>query len=121
MSITSSTVIIVAPELSGEDPARIDYFIEQAAPYINRKFWLEKSDYAHALFTAHLMMTAGLTSGGGGGGGGGGLVTSEKVGDLQINYAAPASISTSSYSTTKYGSLFEQLLKTINVSPIVSS
>ena len=120
MSINSAYVIQVAPELSAEDPARIDFFIEQASYYINRKFWLEKSNYAHALFTAHLMLVAGVTTGSGGSSGAG-LVSSEKVGDLQINYASPNNLSANSYSTTKYGNLFEQLLRTINVSPIVSS
>lgn len=108
MAITSDTVILVAPEFSSQDTDRIDFFITQASQYINRRVWGDKADYAHALYTAHLM-TVSARSGSTG-------VTAERVGELSRNYATPTD---NALGSTSYGSLFISLRKTLLISPIV--
>lgn len=111
--ITANDVIDVAPEFATMDPARIQRFILRAQPYINSKIWGIKTDYAWALFTAHLLESSENSSSSGGG-----PVSSEKVGDLQTTYSVPAPQS-GTLSATSYGDLFIQLRKSILVSPIV--
>jgi len=110
MAITPDTVIEVAPELSSQTEARILAFINYASPYINRTIWGTKADFAHALFTAHLL-TMSLK------GGAGGEITSEKVGDLAISYGAGSS--GNDLGKTSYGSIFLSLRKTLLISPVV--
>lgn len=117
MSITSADVIRVAPEFSSEDAGTFTYFIAQAALYVNSKFWKEKTDMAHALFTAHLMKSRGTS---GGLGVPGGPIQSSKVGDLSRTYAVAVPAG-GSYSNTSYGQLFEQLRKTILTSPFIAT
>lgn len=118
MAVTPASVVETAPELASEDPARIQRFIDIAKPYVNLNTWgAAKYDYALELFTAHLLTTA-LTSTTTGGSSGGGLVTSEKVGDLSIGYAVAAA-APDTLATTKYGSLFLQLRRTLLITPIV--
>lgn len=117
MAIGVQDIIDIAPEFSAEDPARIQTFINIAKKFINFKVWGEKADVGHAYFTAHLLKSS---PGIGGGGGAQGPVTSEKVGDLQTTFAS-GGISASSYSSSSYGVIFEQLRKTLLITPIIST
>lgn len=118
--ITAADVIDVAPEFGAESVARINRFIARALPYINPRIWGIKTDYAHALFTAHLLKGSGSASGGGPVVIPAGPVTKEKMGDLEISYASATISSPSSFETTNYGQLFLQLRRTVSVSPLVA-
>lgn len=115
MSITKDDVIRIAPEFSAEDDSVFDFFIPEAANYINRTVWGVKSNYAHALFTAHLMKSRGGATGGAAPGG---PIASERVGDIATTYATTPVVG-GSLGTTSYGIQFEQLRRTIITSPIV--
>lgn len=111
MAISADTVIKVAPELSSEETSRINYFITEAGRYINSVTWGAKADFAHALYTAHLMTISGLSGSAG--------VTSERVGDLSRSYAVNAS--DDSLASTSYGKQFMSLRKSLVITPIVVS
>lgn len=116
MSISSADVVRVAPEFSTESSDTFAFFIAEAARYINRTVWGAKADYAQALLTAHFMKSRGSS---GGSGAPAGPIQSEKVGDISTTYATPV-VSGTSFSTTAYGQQFEQIKRTIVVSPFVS-
>lgn len=108
----------VAPEFASADPALINFYINEARLYINFAAWGAKADYAHALFTAHLMK---MSTPAAVANGGAGPVNSSKVGDLQRTYSAGGSSSGGGQSLekTSYGILFLQLRKTIAATPLV--
>lgn len=109
MSISASTVTNLAPELSSQSEDRINYFITEAARYVNASIWGAKADFAHALYTAHLMTLAGL--------GGSGTVSSERVGDMARTYAVDTS--QNSLMGSSYGQQFLAARKTLLISPMV--
>jgi len=109
MAIDSTDVINVAPELSSVAVSRIDDFIAFAEPYINFDLWAEKADFAHALYTAHLLTLSNK--------GGATNVTSEKVGDLSRTYADPTA--EQGLESTAYGTMFVAARRSLLISPIV--
>jgi hypothetical protein len=115
VSITVSYFKTVIPELASEADARVQIFLDLAKPYIARNVWEDKSDYAHALFAAHMMTSSGssvtLSSSSSG------TIQSEKVGDLSTSYAVAALDSPASLGNTKYGTLFLQLRATLTITP----
>jgi len=111
MAITSTDVINVAPELSSVATSRIDDFIAFAKPYINFPLWDDKADFAHSLFTAHLLTLSNNT------GSATTNVKSEKVGDLSRSFEGPKSDEL--LSSTSYGSMFLSLRRSLLISPIV--
>jgi len=120
MAINAATVIDVAPELASIATDRISRFIEYARPYINRRIWGIKSDYAHALYTAHLLRA---TANSNSALGPAGPITSESVGDLSVSYGGGGGGgSTTEFNPladTVYGRLLIQLRKTLLITPIV--
>ena len=109
MSINASTIRNLAPELTSQTDDRINYFITEAARYVNASIWGAKTDFAHALYTAHLMTMAGS--------GGAGNVSSERVGDLSRTYSVDTS--SGSMSGTSYGQQFLSARKSLLISPMV--
>lgn len=102
------------PEFVAVDPARIQTYLDDAALSVNASLWGNKADLGIAYLAAHL-----LTLDNRGGNGASGPVTSEKVGDLQRNYAAPQGSLDPVYSTTNYGIQFIRLRRSILISPLV--
>lgn len=113
MAISSSTVLNVAPELSSVSSERMSYFITEASRYINSTKWGAKSDFAHALLTAHLLTISNKN-------GISGEVIEEKVGDLSRKFSSSGS-DVSSLASTSYGKQFLQLRKSLIISPMVIS
>jgi hypothetical protein len=130
MTISVSDVVLIAPEYTAEDPARITSFIAIATKFINRKTWGDKADIATAYFTAHLLKSTPILVPGGSTGTGttgpSGPTSSEKVGDIQASYSdggggsTSTSTSTSGIGTTYYGQIFEQLKRSLLISPIIN-
>ncbi len=115
MSIGVQNIIDIGPEFANEDPARITKFIAIAKLFIDPKVWGKKTDVGHAYFTAHLLKSSPLSNGGGGAVG---PITSETVGDLSRTFAS-AQISNTDHSATAYGRIFDQLRRTLLITPIV--
>jgi len=120
VSITSTDVLNIAPEFSSENVSRINIFIANAELFINRTVWGSKADVAHAYLTAHLLKSSPSSSGAGLAAG---PVTMEKVGDLQRHYAGPNTVSSSQIdlASTPYGRVFEQMKRTLLITPIINS
>jgi ABC-type sulfate transport system substrate-binding protein len=98
-------------EFSQADDDRIQYFLDQALPYVNKRDWGVKYDYAHALWTAHLMKSANMYSVGG-------LASTssieeEKLGDLTVKFGDSETSKTTFSTGTYYGDLFMRLLRTV--------
>lgn len=107
--ITVSDITTSFPEFANTDPALIQIAINDAKLFVNKKVWGPKYLVGWKYFTAHLLAS---TPTSGGGGGGGGPIQSEKVGDLSVTYGS-LSVSTQDHSTTAYGRIFDQLMRTL--------
>lgn len=116
MAITPSELKKFAPEFEDQPNSRLNIFIGMADRMVNESCWGDKADDARLLLSAHF-----TTLGDRGAGGTAGAVTSEKVGDLQTNYANPSSSSGkgSEFMSTSYGQIYLQLRKTLVVTPMV--
>lgn len=104
-----SDLLALFPELtpeSTEGMARLDLFLNLAGKRINRCAYGELADFAQQLMAAHMLALSGR-----GGSGAVGAVTSERVGDLQVTYAATmgGAAGQGSLSSTTYGAQLEEL------------
>lgn len=120
MSITSTDVLNIAPEFSTENVSRINIFIAHAALFINRTTWGDKADVAHAYLTAHFLKSSPSSSGAALAVG---PVVMEKVGDLQRHYGTASNSNSTviDYTSTAYGRIFEQMKRTLVITPIINS
>lgn len=100
------------PEYAATDAAFIDLFIPIAKEYVTAATWGAKYDFAHALYTAHLMKMMSTK------GVGQGQISSSKVGDLARSYAVP---SQASLQLTGYGNLFYELMRSLIITPILAT
>lgn len=112
MSVSPQDVKLIAPELAGQTNPRIQFFIDLAVTNVNANVWVEKTDQAVTLLTAHFMTLSNR-------GGSGGAITSERVGDLATSYSAPSG-DMSELGQTAYGQMFVTLMKTLPISPRVT-
>jgi hypothetical protein len=102
-------------EFATVSDSRIQLFLDEAALSVNVSLWGIKADLGQAYLAAHL-----LTIDKRGGSGAAGMVTSEKVGDLSRNYAAPNTGALDpTLSATSYGIEFLRLRRSILISPMV--
>lgn len=108
-SITVSDITTSFPEFANTDPTLIQIAINDAKLFVSKKCWRDKYLVGWKYFTAHLLASLPTS---GGGGGGGGPIQSEKVGDLSVTYGALA-VSTNDHSTTAYGRIFDQMMRTL--------
>lgn len=108
-TVTVGDITTSFPEFASYDAGLIQSAIDDAKLFINKKVWGPKYKTGWKYFTAHLLKS---TPTSGGGGGGGGSVTSEKVGDLQVTYGDVA-VSSEDHSSTQYGRIFDQLMRTL--------
>lgn len=113
MPVDFNYLSLAMPEFANADPAFVAFYIAEAKKYINFELWGDKSDYAWALFAAHMMTLAKAASASSGGG----PATSSRVGDLARTYGGP--MSNNVLEQTSYGKLFLQLRKTIFKTPLV--
>lgn len=112
MATTVAQVQQVASEFASTSDEIIQSYIDIAANYVSLAYWGEdRFNYIHALMTAHLMKQV-L-----GGGSGTGPVTSERLGDISVSYAASASAA-DELASTCYGALITQLRRSILQTPM---
>jgi hypothetical protein len=99
---TSADVILLAPELGAENPARLSAYLSVASAMLkDAEFDDESFPRAHAALTAHLITMGNR----GAAGGGGGPVTSVKVGEVSVNYAN-SSTDDEGLQATPYGTIY---------------
>lgn len=87
----------------------IKIYLDMATRCVDATVWGDKSDDAIKLLAAHFLTLATR-------GGKGGSVTSEKVGDLQINYGQSGQDDAELLSTS-YGTMYLQLKKGLVITP----
>lgn len=109
IDIQQSDISNVAPELASQSQARVDLFIEYARLFVNEEKWGSKAKFGIVLYACHLL-TLSTTDGRN-------QVTSEKVGELQVNYAAPQG--DDELNQTPYGLMYKNLRKTLPFTPLV--
>lgn len=115
--VTVSDITTSFPEFATTDPALIQIAINDAKLFINKKAWGSKYNTGWKYFAAHLLKSSPTAAGGGGPGG---SVVSEKVGDLSVTYGDIA-VSSDDHSSTAYGRIFDQLMKTILTTMVMST
>ena len=110
MTLSRDTFIAFFPDFESEDESRVNLFITEAARYVNSRIWSTKTDFATALYTAHLLSVtnSGASSG---------SLSEDKVGDLSQKYSTPTS--EESLGSTAYGLQFLQMRKSLLISPMV--
>ena len=111
MAVTANDVKLLAPEFEGQQNKRINLFISWAEACVNREKFDDKADQAVTLLAAHKLSLASR-------GGAGGSITSEKVGDIQVNYGQSQS-DRKELASTAYGSMFVELLRALPCTPLV--
>lgn len=104
------------PEFAATDPALIQIAINDAKLFINRSVWGPKYNTGWKYFAAHLLKSSPNANGGGGAGG---AVTMEKVGDLQVSYGQ-VQVTNEDHSSTHYGRIFDQLMRTLLKTMIIA-
>lgn len=113
MAVNYSYFIARFPEFASLDQAFVEFYISEAKKYVNARVWREKTDYAWALYAAH--MIALLSPSQLGGAGGVGVLQSETSGDLSHSFAIPQGGGAgSTIALTKYGTLFNELMQTLD-------
>lgn len=124
MAVNTDYIKLLFPELSGvvdEQEDRVKAYIDIAATRVNRCVFGSKADYAHALMTAHMLVSLGLSAVATEGGGGAGPVTSEKIGDLAVSYGdLTSNESFNGFGTTKYGIEFINLQRSVLKGPMLT-
>ena len=124
MTVTAADIKLRFRQFAGTDNDTIDLFIADASQSVNRRVWGNKADLGIIYLTAHMLATS-PTADAEATGIDPGVVQSEKVGDMQTNYAtSPAAQTTTGtssedLSSTKYGRTFVRLRGEILTSPIV--
>lgn len=111
MSLNVSIFEAIAPEFAGlANTNQRDLLATYAEVQVSESIWGSRYAYAVALLTAHMMSLyqSGAIAG---------SVQSEKVGDVQRNYAVPAQ-DDNSFKSTKFGLEFIRLRKQIISSPL---
>jgi hypothetical protein len=109
ITVEQSDISNVAPELASQTQERVDLFIEYARLFVNEEKWGSKAKFGIVLYACHLLT---LSSSDGRSG-----ITSEKVGELQVNYAAPQG--DDELNQTPYGMMYRNLRKTLPFTPLV--
>jgi len=115
---TAENISLVAPELAdfiSRNDCLVDLILADVAGQVEYEIYGSKEEMAQRYLAAHYITLAkqgedGLSSGASG------PVRSEKVGDVQVEYNASSSISgLTRLDTTKYGALFTQIRRMVNV------
>lgn len=116
MSINAAYIKARFPEFATTDDDFINLFIPEAARYVSSRIWGAKTDFATAVYTAHLLALLGS----GTSGGPTGPVKSVKVGDLMRTYQdSGVQMTTDGLTGTKYGQQFLAMRRSLLISPIV--
>jgi len=119
MTALRDQLVILAPEFVTADAptiARQEQFIVWAALQVNRNVFKTKADLATIMLAAHMLTK--FPSDGSSTEKGVGPVTSDKVGELQINYGAVGAEVRADLATTVYGVQFWSLMKQVPKTPL---
>lgn len=108
MAVTVSDIKTDFPEFAGLANGIITRFLAKAALRVSAAEWGLKFDDGIEFLTAHLLQRR-LE----GTGSGSGPVTSEKVGDISVGYAASKIATDSEFGSTVYGRMYLQLCSEI--------
>ncbi len=110
MSIPTATEVrAYAPEFSDTPDTRINLFVGFASDFVSSTQFGLKEKQALILVACHLMIMANRGSAA--------EVSSEKVGDLSVNYSV--NTTGDEYDSTSYGKAFKALKRTIKRTPLV--
>lgn len=101
---------IIAPEFASLPPETIEGWLEIAGNWVDQGKWGSKYSTGLAYMAAHLIATSEK-------GGAAGAVTSERVGNVAVSYAAPNS--DDALASTGYGATFLSLRRSLVRSPMV--
>lgn len=106
------------PALSTIADPVIEVAIADAVPWFDADRWGAFYAQGFAAFVAH-MVVADQRAAAGNAAGASGLMTSKKVGDVEVQYAAPAvSIADVAFASTSYGQRYLQLRRLIGIGGI---
>lgn len=112
-------LLAFAPEFP--DNARVDLMLTYAALRVNRRVWGSRADFGTILLACHMLKRLGPIAGDPSVGAAvGGVVTLEKVGDIQTQYAAIEIKGDEELVTSTYGAMFAELKSKLGVSPIMT-
>lgn len=126
IAITAAEIIAMAPEFTGLTQPEADVAIALAREFVSEAAWKTdaKAKQALILMTCHILKELGIAETGTGSDGSRGQVISERVGDLQVSYGQMNLLGSSEGSkllmSTKYGSMFLMLRRTLGLSPRVT-
>lgn len=122
MAVTTVELLAIAPEFSSESSTRLNAFLDIARLFVNPRTWGNKTDTGVIYYAAHLLSTTPTATGSTGATTTRGPITQEKVGDISTSYGgASTTVSSStrtSFSASSYGQIFEQMMKTLVITPI---
>lgn len=123
MTALRDKMIILAPEFATEDVdevARQEQFIVWAALQVNRRVYgnEDKADLATILLSAHLLKKMPSASSSDPASKGVGPITSDKVGDLQINYGSVGADVRADLATTNYGLQYWAIKRQVPKTPL---
>lgn len=111
MTVDKAYIVDLAPEFAAVDSGRIDRLVSIAILQVNASRWLTKTDLGVAYLVCHMLKLAANF--------GSGVVTSKKIGDLQVDYAVVGA-NTDPYSLTSYGIEFKRIRASIMAGPLVT-
>lgn len=115
MNPTPTEVKEFAPEFASVLDARVQLFIDYAAPQLSEDVFGETHKLAVILLTCHMLAMSTQA-----GSAGSAVVNSEKVGDLQRTFSSSTMTTTTELGMTRFGSELQRLKRQILKSPIVS-
>lgn len=109
------------PEFNEADDNQVGLFISEAALEVNERRWGRFYTAGVLALAAHMLSIATRRRGGTGAGALPGPLTGKKVGEVQLNYAAPTvnSLDESALAATAYGQRYLQLRKLVAIPVVV--
>jgi len=110
MALDEDIFNTIAPELKSENTTRKKEAAKLAELQVTPGRWRDKTDYAVALLTAHILTMANRNGRAGG-------VQSSTVGSLSRSYGGVAA--TEALDTTSYGLEFKRVRRQVSPSPFV--
>lgn len=117
MTVTASAMKMKFPEFAGEDDARIEFAIEEAARNVDDTWRAKDKNLAWMYMTAHYLSVAinnaTVVNNK--------QVVSERIGEISVTYAqgpAPSPKDPTDLSSTSYGQRYRELSK-LNFPPIM--
>ena len=118
MTVTAATMMLKFPEFTKEDPASIEFAIEEAVLNTTATWSFPDRDLGTMYYAAHLLMVSISRRESAEGQ----VIQSERVGELSVTYKVPdqpTEVNPSDLTTTIYGARFLELAK-LNFPPVLT-